>query len=252
MVIQQQSLKVGFMRSYLSTALIIIFLGTSCSNKIKSAQSAVPFPNPVSLNSTTVVSGIKYQVFYEGKTGNKVPYQVQVLAFNAINVLAKVINSPAFENEVKNSAFDWSNIPTNCPNREKLTGTQVYEALIFSLNKFNSANKILQLQIVKRPWPWRYFTKNVIGYENNDTNTVHTYSNYIDTWAAQDKINGPANYAGHIMHEFCHLEGFCHPKSGFSEQEVPYKVGYIVTQIATNEKLDTSEFNPIIIYPLIV
>ena len=139
----------------------------------------------------------------------------------AIPLIQKVVNSPAFKEEILFFKFK---------NEFKFFDTNLSNARVFSTfmggRQYNETEDDYELDIDLTIYHSRW--SSTVGY---------TYPNTVRTWVNRKFFSsyGLAEIAGNVVHEYCHKLGFEHsvqptPSRKYS---VPYAVGNIVEGLAT-------------------
>lgn len=140
----------------------------------------------------------------------------------AFGVIEKVMNSNEFKNKV--ISYQGSGSKGGYTSNKDMTNEEIYEFLMQGKELIDGETTQGEMNLdVKRYKPW--YSSKVIG------RTRPGKDKWIEVNGQHYSRMGVAGMASNITHEWIHLNGFYHD-SAKDHESVPYKVGYIVEELA--------------------
>ncbi|PSK91247.1 hypothetical protein [Taibaiella chishuiensis] len=137
----------------------------------------------------------------------------------AVRLIDSVVNSDLFAQKVKQASFKRNQNKTN----------EAILAMIRNGTAPGNPDHVIHLKVAVYN---KYAGGGEVGVTVYDTK-MKTY--ITRTFRGYIMANGAACYAAHLMHEYCHVMGFTHPKLKFlghaKAKSVPYVIGDIVADI---------------------
>lgn len=181
-----------------------------------------PLPQPLLFKSAEVVNGNFLKVVPGQIKGfDNFPSEKEKLT-KAFQVIEAVVNSVEFKNRV--IAFKGSGPQGGYTSNQKLTNEQIYDFLMQGKELLDGDTTLGEMNLdISRYSPW--YSSKVIG------RTSPGKSKWIEVNGQHYRNMDVASMASNVTHEWIHLNGFLHD-SAADHDSVPYKVGYIVGDLA--------------------
>jgi hypothetical protein len=204
---------------------VVWFLFSCRSTQIVTRNSCSVSDRPIEK-----IARLKVFLRYADVTNENLP-EVR-LAKSAFDLFLEVVASQAFADSVAQASFTWEGVPRG------RNVTMSNAAVLARLRSELSEQEKVVVKLDIRNSRWQNIWKSVIGFEDGECYTVHTYTWIIEEWLSWNRTKGVAAYAGHIGHEFCHMANFGHAFRSHSSRvnTVPYRVGQIIENIAKSEE----------------
>ncbi|MBT4793515.1 MAG: hypothetical protein HON90_18225 [Halobacteriovoraceae bacterium] len=155
----------------------------------------------------------------------------KVKLVNAVKVLAKVMNSPEFKQEVLNFSYKGDR---SFHQNNGMSNEEIYRHLMTGAEELSPEhNKTMDFDLTMYR-SWNPFSK-VKGYTKPDTMRIWVHSKYYRR-ASWDQISVASNMA----HEWVHKMGFGHAYYYNNDRpsSVPYAIGRIVSKVAKDLGLE--------------
>lgn len=139
----------------------------------------------------------------------------------SVTLIEQVINSDVFRDRVLKFSYNGKNVFNN---NRGLSNEQILKLLLSGKEEYNNRiDNVLDFILeISTACP-----KGVIGTTYNGKRT--------ETYRCKINEMNEAEYAGHLIHEYCHYLGFSHSKKYNKTRQytVPYAIGYLVRDLST-------------------